>query len=163
VLVLALPLRAAPIVLAAYAMAGVRRFQDLDCWQLAMELADRVFAVTENGRAADDGDFCDQIRRASDRIAPQIAEGWGRFTPAQTAHYLRMARGSLAEVQSHLEKARRRQYFTSEQQDCLDTLAARTAGAVTAFIKDRVAKQRESRTSKSRATRHRAQPGSSRT
>jgi four helix bundle protein len=115
-----------------------------------MELAEAVFAHTENGPAADDGDFCDQIRRASDRIGPQIAEGWGRYTPAQTAHYLRIARGSLAEVQSHLEKARRRHYFTSEQQESLDTLAARTAGAVTAFIKNRVAKQREGESSKKR-------------
>src|SRR5689334_24921902 len=99
----------AHLVLHAENMAGVKRFQDLDCWKLAMELAEAVFAHTENGPAADDGDFCDQIRRASDRIGPQIAEGWGRYTPAQTAHYLRIARGSLAEVQSHLEKARRRQ------------------------------------------------------
>jgi four helix bundle protein len=120
-------------------MAGVRRFQDLDCWKLAMDLGDLVVALIETAPAKRDLHFCDQIRRAADKIAPQIAEGFARYTPAQTACYLRFAKGSLAEVQTHTQKAKRRRYFSEQDQQRLETLADRTSAAVTEFLKDREA------------------------
>jgi hypothetical protein len=42
-------------------VAGVRRFQDLVAWQLCVEQCDVIVAITENGRAASDQEFRDQI------------------------------------------------------------------------------------------------------
>jgi four helix bundle protein len=124
-------------------MAGVKRFEDLVCWQLATELEDLVPALLANPKAAADREFCDQIRRATAKIAPQIAEGFARFKPGETAYYLRIAKGSLAEVQTHLSKARRRGYFPDEQQARAEELARRTVGATTAFLKDRIKAARQ--------------------
>ena len=72
-------------------------------WQLCMEFEDFVVAITANGRVAKDFDFCNQIRRSAGAAAPNIAEGFGRFTPREFARYLRIALSSLAETATHLE------------------------------------------------------------
>src|SRR5690242_18684822 len=97
-------------------MPGVRRFEDLVAWQLANELCDLVYQLTEHDAAARDFEFRHQIRTASSKTAPLIAEGFIRYTSREFVRYLRMARAETGEVQSHLEKARRRAYFTPDQQ-----------------------------------------------
>jgi len=106
-------------------MAGVKRFEDLVCWQLATELEDLVPALVANPKAAAEREFCDQLLRATAKVAPQIAEGFARFKPGETAYYLRIAKGSLAEVQTQLDKARRRGYLPDEQQSHAEELARR--------------------------------------
>jgi four helix bundle protein len=71
-----------------------------------------------------------------------VAEGFARFTTADTIRYLRMARGELAEVQNHIEAGRRRDYFPAETHASLATLARRAMGTTTNFLKAKV-KQRE--------------------
>jgi four helix bundle protein len=134
-------------------MAGVKRFEDLVCWQLATELEDLVPALVANPKAAADRDFCDQLSRAAAKIAPQIAEGFARFLPRETAYYLRVAKGSLAEIQTQLAKARRRRYLPDDQQDRAEELARRTNGATTAFLKDRTAAAQRQKESKRRPSR----------
>ena len=95
-------------------MAGVKRFEDRVCWQLATEPEDLVPALLANPKAAADREFCNQILRATAKVAPHIAEGFARFRPRETAYFLRIAKGSLAEVQTHLAKARRRNYVPDE-------------------------------------------------
>jgi four helix bundle protein len=75
------------------------------------ELADFVVEITATGPSSRHGDFCDQIRRASDGPGPHIAEGFGRFTPREFAHYLRMAVSSLMETRSLLLRGGRRSYW----------------------------------------------------
>jgi four helix bundle protein len=65
-------------------MATARRFEDLEAWQLASELTDTVFRLTENGKAAADFEFCDQIREAAQNAPPLIAEGFVRYTPTNS-------------------------------------------------------------------------------
>ena len=130
-------------------MAGVKRFEDLDCWQLASELEDLVSALVAYPTAAANARFCDQISRAAEKVAPQIAEGFARFEPSETAYFLRIAKSSVAEVQSHLAKARRRGYFPGDVQQRAELLARRTNGATTAFLQTRIEaakRQKQART-----------------
>src|SRR5476649_1451920 len=82
-----------------------RRYQDLFCWQLSSELKRRVYAFIAMPPTSKDFEFCKQIR-GSARGAPRtIAEGFGRFRPADFARYLEFARASLIETQNHLDDA----------------------------------------------------------
>ena len=76
-------------------------------------------------RVAKDFDFCNQIRRSAGAAAPNIAEGFGRFTPREFARYLRIALSSLAETATHLERGRRRKYFSEEEQERAESLCRR--------------------------------------
>ena len=65
-----------------------------------------VYRISSNGSFSKDFGLKDQIRRASVSIMANIAEGHGRRTNSEFANFLSVARGSAAEVQSHLHIAR---------------------------------------------------------
>jgi four helix bundle protein len=119
-------------------MAAAQRFQDLAAWQRCIELARLINEITAEGPAAQNFEYRDQIRRAADAAAPLIAEGFVRFTTAEFARYLRMARAELAEVQTYLEHARGRKYFTAEQQSLAEEAARRAIGTTTNLLKSKL-------------------------
>jgi four helix bundle protein len=92
-------------------MAIVRSPENLIAWQLCEELGDLVTAIIAKGQVAQDLNFCDQIRRSSTRPGPNIAEGFGRATPREFAHYLRLAVASLMETRTHLLRGERQHYW----------------------------------------------------
>ena len=83
-------------------MAAVPRYEDIVAWQLAYELPREVFSITAIGPASKDFKFRDQIRDSSASATRNIAEGFGRFRPAEFARFLDFARGSLTETLSRL-------------------------------------------------------------
>jgi hypothetical protein len=84
------------------------------------------------------------------KVAPQIAEGFARFKPRETAYFLRIAKGSLTEVQTQLAKARRRRYLPEDQQEHAEELARRAIKATTGFLRTREDAARRERESKRR-------------
>jgi len=116
-------------------MAGVRRYEDLDCWRLSYELQQLVFAKTAVGKVVRDGKFCDQIRESSRSAPRNIAEGFGRFSPAEFRRFLMIARGSLTETHNHLRHGHDQQYFDDGTFEQLSKLSARAAIATTRLMK----------------------------
>lgn len=86
-------------------MAVFKKFEEMLAWQKANEVTLKIYQITTNGSFAKDFGLRDQIRRASVSIMANIAEGHGRRTNAEFANFLNLARGSAAEVQSHLHIA----------------------------------------------------------
>ena len=86
-------------------MGQIRTFRDLIAWQRAMELAQMVYRVT--GRMPKDERFglTDQMRRAAVSVPSNIAEGYARQSTTDYIRYLRVARGSLAELMTQHELA----------------------------------------------------------
>jgi four helix bundle protein len=115
-------------------VAGFSRYEDIVAWQLADELKREVFALTATGPPARDFKFRDQIRDSSASATRNIAEGFGRFRPADFARFLEFARGSLTETHNSLRDGRDRGYFTDTDCDRLSRLAARAAKATTRLI-----------------------------
>jgi four helix bundle protein len=111
-------------------MAGARHFRELDCWQLAYALKLGLLEVTRRPAARADVTFCDQLRDAARSAPRNIAEGFGRKTDADFAHFLDIARGSLNECQHHLRDALDERYIDANDFERLDVLAKRTCGAV---------------------------------
>ncbi len=78
------------------------RFEDLPCWQAALDLAVRVQILTKDRFFAQPGDLCSQIRRAALSVSNNIAEGFERGSTAELLVFLYIARGSAGEVRSML-------------------------------------------------------------
>jgi len=112
---------------------GVRSPEDLDVWQLAWELKERVFAFTAVLPASRDFNFCDQIRAAARSVTDNLSEGFYRFTPRDNARFVNMAKGSVGEVRNQLREARARDYLSSADYETLDLLCRRALGASTRF------------------------------
>ena len=106
-----------------------RHYRELECWQLSNELKNRIYAFLATGPVADDFDFCKQIRGSARGATRTIAEGFGRFRPADFARYLEFARGSLMETQNHLDDALDSGYLSESTHKELFALANRAIGA----------------------------------
>jgi four helix bundle protein len=81
-------------------------FEKLDVYQASLDfvvVADRVAENLPRGRAY----LKDQLRRASNSIPSNIAEGVGEYSPQEKVRFYRIARRSAVECASHLFVCRR--------------------------------------------------------
>jgi len=93
---------------------GKGGFKDLRVWQRSKELAVAVYKATEEGPLARDFGLRDQMRRASVSVCSNIAEGDERDTDKDAVRFFYMAKGSLAELITHLEIAGEIGYLDSD-------------------------------------------------
>lgn len=110
-------------------MAGFKRFEEIEAWQIARKLNLEVYRVTGSGPFARDFGLRDQIRRASISVSSNIAEGFARRSPKDFARFLTIARASAAEVCSQLYLALDLEYVTQDDFDTLYRLAQRSGGS----------------------------------
>jgi four helix bundle protein len=112
-----------------------RRYQELVCWQLANELKREVYAFTAIEPALKDFKYCTQIRDAARSTTSNMAEGFGRFRPADFARFLEIARASLLETDNLLCDGRQLGYLSETSLLQLRSLADRATGASTNLLK----------------------------
>jgi four helix bundle protein len=89
------------------AKQNIRTYRDLLVWQKAMDLAEAVYAATASFADSERYGLTAQMRRAAVSVASNAAEGFGRGRKAEFRRYLEVARGSLFELQTQAELARR--------------------------------------------------------
>ena len=83
-------------------MATFKRFEDIVAWQRARVLVKYIYLVSGQGAFVRDFDLRAQIRRSATSIMANIAEGQGRRSDKDFAHFLNISLGSVAETKSHL-------------------------------------------------------------
>ena len=105
---------------------GVRRYEDLDAWKAADELKREVYALTETGPASKDFEFRNQIRDSAASATKNIAEGFGRFRPADFARFMDFSISSTMETQDSLKEGIDRKHFTFERAQRARDLADRS-------------------------------------
>lgn len=86
---------------------------DLDVWKLSMDFVDELYDITDSFPKKEIFALVSQLRRAGISIPSNIAEGAGRYYDKEFVHFLYISLGSLAEVDTQLEIARRRGYIDS--------------------------------------------------
>jgi four helix bundle protein len=105
----------------------VRSFKDLKVWQVAMELVSAVYRLTEGYPKREWYGLTAQMRRAAVSIPANVAEGRGRFTTREFIRFLRIAIGSLRELETYCELSLRLEYATAEQIQMIVRLTDETA------------------------------------
>lgn len=91
-----------------------KSFKDLVAWQKAMDLAQAIYTATETFPRHELYGLTSQIRRAAISVPSNIAEGQAHYSKPEFRHFLRHARGSLAELETQILLARRLNYLTEE-------------------------------------------------
>jgi four helix bundle protein len=81
---------------------SVQSYRDLRVWQEAMALAEMCYRLTKTFPKEEMYGMTSQIRRAATSVPANIAEGYGRESRAEYIRFLRIAQGSLKEVETHL-------------------------------------------------------------
>ncbi|MDP3794184.1 MAG: four helix bundle protein [Candidatus Uhrbacteria bacterium] len=80
----------------------IKSFRELLVWQKAMELAKRIYNITSLFPSFDQFGLANQMRRSAVSIPSNIAEGKQRKTKNDYLHFLRMAYGSAAELETQI-------------------------------------------------------------
>ena len=79
----------------------------LDAWKVSMDMVTAVYAVTKDFPSEEKFGLISQMRRAAVSVPSNIAEGAADRTKDQFSYHLSVAIGSLAEIDTQLEIARR--------------------------------------------------------
>ncbi|HET7696743.1 MAG TPA: four helix bundle protein [Vicinamibacterales bacterium] len=111
-------------------MAGVRRFQDLDCWKLARMVRREVVRLTGTAPVCSDYKFVAQIRDAARGGTRNIAEGFSRFIPSEILRFLAYAKSSLDETADALLDGLDSHYWSESDYNRARSLLKRTQGAI---------------------------------
>ena len=80
----------------------IQSYRDLRVWQKGMDLAESCYVITKEFPKEEMYGMTSQIRRAAASIPANIAEGYGREYRAEYVKFLRIAQGSLKELETHL-------------------------------------------------------------
>ena len=112
----------------------MRDFRKIEAWQLADDLAVAVYEATKGFPKEEVYGITSQIRRAATSVAANIVEGAARESVKDYAHFLQIARGSLAETQYFLHLARRLGYLQPEHASELEQAARRVFGCLHGLI-----------------------------
>jgi four helix bundle protein len=92
----------------------MKRFKDLIVYQKSKELVIFVYKMLDLFPDAEKFALCSQMRRAVVSVPSNIAEGMGRLSDKDQAHFLNMSYGSLMEVYAQADIAHDLKYIDDE-------------------------------------------------
>ncbi len=110
-------------------------FQKLRVWQIAIDLLVEIYGATTLFPKGERFGLIDQVRRAANSVAANIAEASGRHFKKDKIRVLYQARGEIEEVRSHLLVAGRLGYENGSQLQILIGKYSELAMQLNAFIK----------------------------
>ena len=112
-----------------------KNFTEIVAWQLADELRRLMFEIVAQPDVVRDFKYCDQCKDAARSAASNIAEGFGRYRHREFAQFLRIAMGSLKEIEDLLIDGHHRGYVSCEQLKKGTELAIRSKSACAGLTK----------------------------
>ena len=110
-------------------------FEKLIVWQKGMELVDLVYDLAERFPKKEAHVLVPQLLRAINSVPSNVAEGSYRRTKNEFIQHLYIAKGSLAEVLTLIEIARRRNYINAEEQLKIKILSKEFFNLLASLIK----------------------------
>ncbi|MEK6745691.1 MAG: four helix bundle protein [Pseudomonadota bacterium] len=102
---------------------AIQSYRELEVWKISMDLADKIYDITETFPKNEMYGLASQIRRAAVSIPSNIAEGSARSGTKELLYFINIARGSLAELETQLILSERRKYIDSDTLEQLISIA----------------------------------------
>jgi len=113
----------------------MKEIHKLDVYKLSEELSDLIWYGFDEWPKKVQQTIGYQIIRSADSIASNIAEGYGRFTPADRRNFYRYARGPFEETKAWLRKLIRRKVIEEDQIHKYTQIIDELGPKLNAFIK----------------------------
>jgi len=101
-------------------------YRKLDVWREAHQLTLDAYRLTKAFPSEERFGLSSQLRRSAASVPTNIAEGCGRQTPRDTAHFFQIAIGSTNEAEYQALLARDLGYVTDEQHSTFAERVSRT-------------------------------------
>ncbi len=93
----------------------IKGHKDLTVWKKSMHLVTEIYSLTSKFPKEEIYGLTSQVRRAAISVPSNIAEGAARQTKKEFSHFLYIALGSLAEVETQLLIANNLGYISEVQ------------------------------------------------
>ncbi len=111
--------------------ATIKSHRDLLVWQKAMNLVDHIYDIRDRFPRQEEFRLVSQLIRAAVSVPANIAEGSTRATSRDFAHFLNVAKASVAELDTEIEIARRRSYLADAEAESLFALMDEVSRMIT--------------------------------
>ncbi len=92
-------------------MSTISTYKDLIVWQKSMNLVKEIYLLAKSFPKTEEYGLSSQIKRSAISVPSNIAEGWGRNSSKSYTHFLKIARGSLFELETQLLIAKDLQFI----------------------------------------------------
>jgi four helix bundle protein len=96
---------------------AVKSFRDLRVWQAGIELVEQVYRLSRGFPREEIYGLTSQTQRSAVSVPANLAEGHTREHGREYLHHISIAQASLAELETHLEIAKRLGYISQDQLD----------------------------------------------
>jgi len=116
-------------------MATVHRFEDLEIWQLARRLYQKISKLAEKIKSKHDYRFADQMKAAAGSIMDNIAEGFERSSRLEFLNSLSISKGESGELKSQLYRAMDDVYLNKVEFDELYEDTDKVSKKIANFVK----------------------------
>ena len=113
----------------------IRDYRDLIVWKEAMEIAELVYSATRSFPREEAFGLTSQIRRSAVSIPSNIAEGFGRAQRKVFIQFLRIAQGSLKELETQALLVGRVGFLSAEQLASLLSRCERLGKRLVQFVR----------------------------
>jgi four helix bundle protein len=109
-------------------------YRDLKVWQCSMKPVLGIYATTAQFPKHELYGLVSLMRRAAVSVPSNIAEGEGRLTDRDRAHFYLQSRGSLLELETQILIAQQLNYICSEEAEPLLQLSAKVGKMLNALV-----------------------------
>jgi four helix bundle protein len=109
-------------------------YRDLRVWQTSMRLVANIYTATQDFPKSELYGLVNQMRRAAVSVPSNIAEGKGRLTDRDRAHFFSQARGFLLELETQILIGEQLKYISSAQANALVQLSAEVGRMLNGLI-----------------------------
>jgi four helix bundle protein len=116
-----------------------RNYSDLIVWQRAMDFVEAIYRATKGFPVDERYGLTSQMRRAAISIPSNIAEGQGRGGMVGMVRFLRIAYGSLREVETQVILAGRLSYLEASTERSLLDCASEIGRLLNGLMKSKSA------------------------
>jgi len=109
----------------------VKRFEDLEIWQLARIIYNNVRGLTSRKPFLNHIRFMTQIRSSAGSVMDNIAEGFDRGGSKEFKQFLSISKGSNGELRSQIYRAYDNRFISENEMEDLLNKTGRLAGKIT--------------------------------
>jgi four helix bundle protein len=113
---------------------SIRRFEDIESWQMGRELSRQVYDMARESALSRDFSLKDRMLRSAGSIMDNIAEGFDAGSNREFMKFLQYSKRSCSELQSQFYRALDQKYVPEETFQELYEQAENTKNKTGAFL-----------------------------